>query len=203
MTIKVYVEGGGDHNKALQTECRKGFSEFFQKSGLGGRMPRVVACGGRRRAYDNFRTSHENRQNELPILLVDSESPIVADSPWEHVRASPEDQWEQPDGASNDQIHFMVVTMEAWFHADKETLRVYYGAAFRTASLSQRTDVEAIAKPDLFDGLNRATRDCQKGEYSKGEDSFRILARIDPLKVKMSSRYAERLLAVLDQVCST
>lgn len=45
MSVKVYVEGGGDHNKALQTQWRKGFSEFFLRAGLEGRMPAVVACG--------------------------------------------------------------------------------------------------------------------------------------------------------------
>jgi len=75
VTVKIYVEGGGDHNKALQTECRRGFSEFFRKAGLKDRMPRVVACGGRRHAYDSFRTSHENAgQDDPPILFVDSEA---------------------------------------------------------------------------------------------------------------------------------
>ncbi|WP_156013419.1 hypothetical protein [Thioalkalivibrio sp. HK1] len=46
MKIKIYVEGGGDI-KVLKTKCRKGFRNFFRKAGLDGRMPRVVACGGR------------------------------------------------------------------------------------------------------------------------------------------------------------
>ena len=87
MNVKIYVEGGGDHNKALQTHCCRGFSEFFRKAGLEGRMPRVVACGGRRRAYDRFRTSHENAgKDDLPIPLVDSEAPVTEADPWEHVR---------------------------------------------------------------------------------------------------------------------
>src|SRR5271163_2560153 len=108
--VKVYVEGGGDHNKALQSESRRGFSEFFRKAGLVGRMPRVVACGGRRNAYESFRSSQENPgRNEHPILLVDSEAP-VADQPWDHVRLRDGDRWERPAGASEDQIHLMVQT---------------------------------------------------------------------------------------------
>lgn len=42
--MKIYVEGGGD-SKELKTRCRRGFSNFFEKAGLKGRMPRVVACG--------------------------------------------------------------------------------------------------------------------------------------------------------------
>ena len=203
MNVKVYVEGGGDHNKALQTQCRRGFSEFFRKAGLGGRMPRVVACGGRRHAYDSFRTSHENAgTDDHPILLVDSEAPVVEADPWEHVRLRAGDGWQRPHGPSQDQIHLMVQAMEAWFHAAKEDVHEYYGQGFRLAALSQREDIDNIPKADLFAGLQMATRDCLKGEYSKGKDSFEILARIDPSKVRASSPvHAGRLLNVLDRVC--
>jgi len=95
----------------------------------------------------------------------------------------------------------MVQAMEAWFHADKATLQEYYGQGFRAAALSQRQDVENVPKADLFDGLRRATRGCQKGEYSKGEDSFKILALTDPDRVKTASLYVERFLRVLDRTC--
>ena len=204
MTVKVYVEGGGDHNKALETQCRRGFSEFFGKAGLAERMPRVVRCGGRRQAYERFRTSHENAGgNDLPILLVDSEAPVAESSLWEHVRLRPGDAWARPQGASEDQIHLMVQAMEAWFHADKGALRAYDGQGLRMAGLSQRPDVENIPKADLFAGLQRATKDCQKGEYSKGEHSFQILALIDPATVRAASPFAARLLHVLDRVCTS
>ncbi len=203
MSVKVYVEGGGDHNKALQTRCRRGFSEFLENAGLAGRMPRIVACGGRSRAYENFRTSHETAgADHVAILLVDSEAFVVEENRWEHVRLRQGDGWVRPDGASDDQIHFMVQAMEAWFHADRDTLQQYYGPCFRTAALSQRRDIENIPKSDLFDGLQRATEDCQRGEYSKGEASFQILARIDPARVRASSVHADRLLNVLDRICA-
>lgn len=73
MTVKIYVEGGGSHNKALQTQCRRGSPEFLRKAGLEGRMPRIVPCGARRHAYDSFKISLQTaRQNELPVLLADS-----------------------------------------------------------------------------------------------------------------------------------
>ena len=51
MKVKVYVEGGGD-GKDLRTKCRRGFSSFFEKADLVGRMPQVIACGGRAKAFD-------------------------------------------------------------------------------------------------------------------------------------------------------
>ena len=59
MIVKVYVEGGGDRNKALQTQCRRGFSEFVKKNGLAGRMPRIVA----------YSSSLSFIRDRLPLLL--------------------------------------------------------------------------------------------------------------------------------------
>ena len=92
--------------------------------------------------------------------------------------------------------------MESWFHADKSALASYYTQGFRPNALSQRLEIELISKSDLFDGLQRATKGCQqgeysKGEYSKGDHSFKILALIDPAKVSAASPYANRLLAIL------
>ena len=200
MSVKIYVEGGGDHNKALQTRCRQGFSKFLERSGLRGHMPRVVACGGRSQAFDSFRTSLQNaRPGEHPLLLVDSED-VVQGTPWEHVRIH--DSWDRPVSALDEQLHFMVQAMEAWFHADKNTLERYYGDNFHPGALSQRQDVDNIPKRDLFTGLQAATRDCQKGEYSKGDHSFEILARIDPARVRNASpNYGARFLDKLSRAC--
>ncbi|MSV27675.1 MAG: DUF4276 family protein [Bryobacterales bacterium] len=202
--MKVYVEGGGDHNKDLASRCRKGFSDFSRKAGYKGRMPRIVACGGRSGAYKDFCVSHKNAgTDDFPVLLVDSEAPVVEADPWEHVRLRAGDLWQRPDGVSQDQIHLMVQAMEAWFHADKESVGEYYGQGFRPKALSPPQDVESIPKVDLFDGMKRATKACsKKGEYSKGDHSFEILGRIDPEKVRASSKHAERLFEVLDRKCA-
>ena len=204
MSVKIYVEGGGDHNENLKTQCRRGFRKFFENAGLKGRMPSVVACGGRRQAYDTFRTAHESADSDyLPTLLVDSEAPVTQADPWEYVRLRPGDEWERPSGASQDQIHLMVQAMEAWFHADKQALAEYYGQGFRVAALRPRPDIDNIPKDDLYDGMKLATKDCQKGEYSKGQHSFHILAIIDPAKIRAASpQHAGRLLDVLDRECT-
>ena len=92
--VKLFVEGGGDAN-ILRTECRKGFREFLCKVGMHGHMPRIVACGGRRQAYEAFCTAIEN--GEKALLLVDSECAVASryqqgiDShawlPWEYLQA--------------------------------------------------------------------------------------------------------------------
>jgi hypothetical protein len=96
---KLYVEGGGD-SKLLRTECRTGFSTFLEKAGLGGAMPRIVACGSRGEAYNKFCTAVG--QGQKAFLLVDSESPVDVEhaagepetwKPWEHLRRRTGDGW--------------------------------------------------------------------------------------------------------------
>ena len=77
MNVKAYVEGGGDTN-ALKTKCRQGFSEFFRKAGLAGRMPRIVASGSRRNAYEDFCTALKKAAaDQFIVLLVDSEDAVA------------------------------------------------------------------------------------------------------------------------------
>jgi len=81
--LHLYVEGGGD-SKVLRTACRRGFSEFLAKAGLKGHMLRIVACGGRRQTYDDFRTAMKQGHYAV-MLLVDSEDPVAVASPWMHL----------------------------------------------------------------------------------------------------------------------
>lgn len=197
MSIKIYVEGGGDTN-ALKTKCRHGFSEFFRKAGLEGRMPRVVAGGGRKEAFDDFCTAlNKAGEGDFIVLLVDSEAAVAAgDGPWSHLKDR--DNWDKPATATDDNVHLMVWCMEAWFIADCDTLAAFFGQHFNANALPNREDVENIAKPDLYTGLENATRLCEKmGRYGKGRHSFDILAQIDPAKVMEVSPYAKRLIDTL------
>jgi len=196
VNVDLYVEGGGDRNEALVTRYRKAFAEFFRRAGIQRGTLSIIPCGGRRHAYDAFRTAVTIAGEHRPIILIDSEAPVTNPAyPWRHV--ANRDRWARPRGVTNHQIHFMAQAMEAWFHADKESLKKYYGQHFKKAALSPRTNVEEIPKADLFNGLKRATKNCQKGEYSKGQHSFDILGRIDPSRVAAGSPHADRLLKAL------
>ena len=179
MNVKLYVEGGGQQNSALKAACRRGFREFFSKAGLR-RCPDVVPSRSGAEASKDFQSAVA--QGESAVLLVDSEGPVRIES------------------AAGERIHFMVQAMEAWFHADKVALERYYGQGFRVKALRQASP-ETILKADLFAGLKAASKECQKGEYSKSNHSFEILAQIDPAKVRKASPYADRLLTTLDSLC--
>ena len=194
--IRLYVEGGGE-SKALRAECRRGFSEFLKKAGATGRTLKIIACGGRANAYDSFRIalSQSSSGTDSPMLLVDAEGTVIAAGPWEHLHDR--EGWTRPEGAGDGQCQLMVQCMEAWFLADRDSLATYFGRGFREAALPGGQHVESIAKADVLDGLVHASRDTSKGRYRKGEHSFRILALIDPTRVKSKAPHAARFLAAI------
>lgn len=194
--MKLYVEGGGDSN-TLRTECRKGFSEFLKKAGLVGRMPRIVASGSRQNAFNDFVIAQNNGQPAM--LLVDSESPVSDENsvsgrerPWQHLADRQGDQWIKPSNATDDQCHLMVECMESWLLADRQTLITFFGNGFNENALPPATrSVESVSKRQLYDFLAQATRGS-KSTYSKGNNSFEILAKLDANVVMAASPWAKR-----------
>ncbi len=196
MSVRIYVEGGGNTG-ALKSKCRWGFSEFFKKILPASRQPKVIACGSRNEAIDNFRIALREHPGETVVLLVDAETPVAPEATvWAHLKQSA--GCEPPAGATEDNSHLMVQCMESWFLADTETLASYFGQGFQASALPRNPNVEEIAKPVVLHALKAATRQTKtKGEYSKGGHSFEILARIDANKVRSASPYAERLAVAL------
>ena len=191
VTTKIYVEGGG-RSKVLNTACRKGFSNFIGKAGLAGNMPKIVACGSRGDAYQSFRKDQASG-TATAILLVDAEVPVTASGPWDHLKAA--DGWERPDGATDGQCHLMVQVMESWFLTDVDALQSFYGQGFRPQDMPKNPNIEMVAKQDMLAGLAQATRYTKS--YKKGSDSFQILEKLDPDKVRKASSYADRFIQAL------
>jgi len=197
VSVQLFVEGGS--KGPLSTKCRAGFTAFLKRAGFVDQMPKIWSCGSRDDAYNDFCTAIKN--GEQAILLVDSEAPVSTPAdranPWLHVGNRQGDGWEKPNGVTDDELHFMVQCMEAWFLADKEALSSYFKKKFHVNSLPKGSNIEAISKNDIYNGISKATKKTQKGEYGKGKHSFEILALIDPNKVKIASPYANRFLNTL------
>jgi len=136
---------------------------------------------------------------EFPVLLVDSEDPVAAGSiGWAHLKTR--DNWDKPAGVAEEQAHLMVQCMEAWFLADRGTLAEFFGSHFYSNALPARTDVENVAKTQLYAALSNATRHCKpKGEYKKGDHAFDLLALIDPQVVQTASERAKKLVEKLKE----
>lgn len=122
----LYTEGGGERGqprvKNLKIQMRRAFHSFLTKAGIPGGRFRVVRCGSRNQAFSEFKRALEKQeQNKFPILLVDSEDPVLnSTSPWVHLNQR--DGWIRPPGATEKHAHLMTQCMESWFLADRGAL---------------------------------------------------------------------------------
>jgi len=174
----IFIEGGGD-SKELQIRCRAGFRKLLERCGLSGRMPRLVPCGGRNAAFDDFSHAHDSAsERDYVALWVDSEDPMAdIEKAWEHLEAR--DGWDAPIGSRDNQVLLMVTCMETWISTDRHTLRKHYGANLQHSALPALTDMESRDRHAIQDALIHATRNCSNA-YAKGKRSFDVLGQLDP-----------------------
>jgi hypothetical protein len=128
------------------------------------------------------------------VLLVDSESQVVL-SRRQHLRL--QDHWDL-SLLTDDQVHLMAQTVEAWLIADPDALAGYYGQHFRGNVLSGPTDVEAIPKEQLLEKLKRATEKTQKGPYAKIQHCAELLGRLNPERVRRRASHCDLLFKTLE-----
>jgi hypothetical protein len=195
--VKLYVEGGGD-SKELHARCREEFSKLLENAGFTGRMPRIVAGGRRRAAFDMFQTALRSAEAaDYPILLVDSEDAVTA-APWAHLRVR--DGWVRPTDAADDQAQLMVTCMETWIMADRAALDSVFKDCLQTNALLPETALEDRPRDDVQGALEHATRPCgPRRAYRKGERSFEVLAHLNPEQLSRHLRYFRCLLETLDR----
>jgi hypothetical protein len=89
--------------------------------------------------------------------------------------------------------------MENWFLADSAALKNVFTKGFNEKKLPMNKPIETIGKKEAYDALEAATKD----NYSKGRNSFKILAEIDPAKVTSASPWAKRFVDTLKTATST
>jgi hypothetical protein len=152
-------------------------------------MPRIVPCGSRKDAYDDFCTAlADAAEGDIHVLLVDSEAPaLTSTSPWTHLRNRVGDGWAQPPGATDGHCHLMAQCMETWLVADAEAMAKFFGNGFKASQLPVRRGaaLEQEPKLDLYATISAATDACKtKAQYGKGAHSFKLLALVDPAKVR-------------------
>ncbi len=192
-----YIEGGGD-SKELHTRCREGFRRLLEKCGFSGRMPRLVACGGRGATFDDFSTAQAHAgDGDYVAMLVDSEEPVAdIEETWRHLKSR--DGWEQPDGAVNEQVLLMTTCMETWIASDRQTLQEHFGSCLQDNALPSLTNMESRPREAIQDALIRATQKC-KNAYTKGRKSFEIVGKLNPAVLRQHLPSFVRCERVLDE----
>lgn len=199
--IRIYIEGGGD-SKNTKGLLRQGFSSFFNPIKEIVRSKKIgweiVICGSRNNAFRDFKNALEDHPDAFIILLVDSEAAVKKQTPWEHLKSK--DNWDAP-GVDDSHCHLMVQAMEAWFIADVETLKKFYGQGFKENSLPKNPNVETIDKDLLEPSLKAATRDTKsKGEYHKIQHGSKLLEMLNVERVRKASSHCNRLFTTLTEI---
>lgn len=164
-------------------------------------------CGSRSDAYENFKIALESQPEAFNVLLIDAESSVDSTvTPWEHLRNRTEDHPWILDAVNfeDEQCHLMVQTMEAWFIADIDALRKFYGERFREDTILQGMaryhSVEQISKDTLRVWLNAATRRTDKKKYHKTNHAPKLLELLDVAQVRQASPYCDRLFTTLTTI---
>ena len=195
--MKLYIEGGDD-SKLGQSRCREGFRKLFERAGFEGRMPRLIASGTRSAAFKNFVSAYKENGRSV-AMLVDSEDPVNdPEKPWEHLKNRPDDNWDKPAGAGDEQVLLMTTCMETWIVADRAALKENYSDKLQANALPPLNDLEKRSRQDVQDALARATSNCSSA-YSKGKHSFMMLGTLNPATLKPLLPSFARIVRILKQ----
>lgn len=189
--IRLYIEGGGnsDSKKALRKGMRLFLKELDDLANKREANLELIFCGSRDSSYKDFVKALQDHRDAFVALLVDSEGPVTQ-TPWLHLN------WD-PCGRDDDHCHLMVQMMEAWFVADADKLKEFYGRGFNENAIPRDKDIERIEKARLESALREATRHTSKKTYDKTRDAPKLLALIDAAKVRQASRHCSRVFDIL------
>jgi hypothetical protein len=205
--IAIHLEGGG-HTSETLAPFRQGMSAFLKPAVEEARKRkirwRIIPCGGRKEAFDSFCDALKNEPNAFHILLVDAEETVTKKG-WEHLQARKGDQWYKPAKATEEQCHLMIVTMETWFLADPDAVKEFFKLkkGFDANALPAippppkppklAAVLEAMSKNSVNAVLKKATKDTADAQYEKIKHGAKLLAKIDPQKVRQQCPACDRL----------
>ena len=193
--IRIYIEGDPELRQGFRTFL-KPLYDLAQSKEIKIEPPRL--CGSREAAYKAFKAALKTYPDAFIVLLVDSENPVDAkQTPWQHLKNR--DGWDSL-GTNDAQCHLMVQTMEAWFVADINALRQYYGHKLQDSAVPKNPNVEEVEKARLESSLEAATRHTSKGEYHKTRHASKLLELLQVDKVRKASYYCDRFFTTLAQI---
>jgi hypothetical protein len=129
----------------------------------------------------------------IPTGATPEEDYRIAQKTHKHARNILLRDSEGPKPKEKNSVFWMVQLMEAWFLADPEALKSYYGKDFASEALKKNPQVEEIPKADVLECLKQATRKTLKGAYHKTAHAPHILELLDPDKVRKAAPQCDRL----------
>lgn len=203
MEIKLYVEGGGKGtNKAATIRMQQGFDSFFKELKDAAREKRIsfriIPSSDTETTYKDFMLSRRASPESFNMLLVDSDEPVDKDKPARVFLQEKHKKWDLSEVAE-ERCHLMVQIMEAWFIADIDALKKFYGQGFNENAIPKTKNVETVAKETLEKALKAATAKTQKEEYHKIKHGGRLLELIDSQKVREAAFRCREIFRVINE----
>jgi hypothetical protein len=195
--IRIYIEGDtSQKNRNTDITLRQSFNSFFRELIDEARSRNIrlrpITYGSKFETFKKFLDGKREYQDSFVLFLLDADAPIDENETPKSFLEKQNPTWHL-QGAEENECHLMVQVMESWFLADKEKLAEFYGQKFNQNALAKNTNVEKIAKSDVENGLENATKNTQKGIYHKTRHGAKILEIINPNKVRESAPHCERL----------
>lgn len=204
-SIAIYVEGGGDSANGAAL-LRQGFDALLEPQKNAARTRRMrwklVLCGGRNATFDAFQHAANAASSDVVALLVDAEEPVASSTPAGRVdHLATRDGWNFANVAA-ERVHLMTQCMEAWIVADADALATFYGKQFHRGALPRRNVLDDEPKASVYDALEAATRNTQKGSYGKIKHASELLRRLRPAVVATRCASFQHFTSWLDAAIS-
>jgi hypothetical protein len=191
--VRLYVEGGpkGTHADGLR-RFKNSFKQHLLRLDPKLSTLDVSPCGSTEETIRDYaRAVRECETNCLPVLLVDSDAPVSAAPPAQHL-APKLDSANIPKNARGN-LFLMVQCMEAWLVTDQQALEKCFGVKARTVRFPPNPNIEAVSTKDILAALNSAAKDTPTRHYHKVRHSAEILAELRPEMVAQRSKHARAL----------
>ncbi len=142
---------------------RRGWQIFFSKAGVDGQTLEIAVGGGQEETFMRFskqlaRYREQEGTEPKPLLLVDSEEPVLAGhAVWQHLQTRCHNKFQPPTDADDESAYMMVQAMETWFIADQSTLQDFFGSSFDQSTFQNLPPLESIPKGDALNMMLQAT----------------------------------------------
>jgi len=195
--VRIYVEGGpkSAHADGLR-RFRNGFKQHLAQLDPRLRTLDVSPCGSTEDTIRDFaRAVREHEPDCWIALLVDSDTPVIFDTPAKHLQAKLDSARVPRDAREN--IFLMVQCMESWLVTDVEALKKCFGNDLRERSLPKNQNIEEVPKKDVLAALEAAVKRTPAGRYHKIQHGAKILTELRPEFVGQRSVHASNLYSFL------
>jgi hypothetical protein len=178
--LRIYFEG----DARLKPGFRSFFGEIVESAKARQCRLNWIATDGT--PVQDYYNGLEANPDAWNVLLLDSDLP--ADRTQEELCRA-----KKIEPFRSDSVFWMVQVMESWFLADADALRVHFGKRLQEGSLKGNPKVEEIPKGDVEARL----KNIAGGDYHKVNDGTKLLARVDPTRVRNAAPNCERMFAVI------